>query len=121
MSYTTFEYSNLNLSSDTIASDGTLNVSCTIRNTGPRTGDEVVQLYIRDLVATTVRPVIQLGGFRRVHLAPGESASVTFQVGREQLQMLDARGRWVVEPGAFRVMVGASSRDIRLRKDFTVR
>ncbi len=83
-------------------------------------GEEVVQFYLRDLIATTARPVMQLEGFRRVHLAPGEEREVTFPVGPQQLQVLDKDGHWVVEPGAFRIMIGSSSKDIRLRGELTV-
>jgi beta-glucosidase len=86
-----------------------------VKNTGRRAGDEVAQLYLRDVLASVARPVMQLGGFRRVHLAPGESKAVTIDIGRDQLRMLDRDMRWVVEPGVFRVMVGSSSKDIRLR------
>jgi beta-glucosidase len=80
-----------------------------------------VQLYVRDVLATVARPVLQLAGFARVHLAPGESRDVAFTLGPEQLRMLDASMRWVVEPGVFRVTVGASSQDMRLRGELTVR
>jgi beta-glucosidase len=80
-----------------------------------------VQLYLRDVLASVARPVMELRGFERVHLKPGESTDVTFRVGREDLKMLDRDMRWVVEPGVFRVLVGASSKDIRLRGEFTVR
>ena len=86
-----------------------------MKNTGLRAGDEVVQLYVRDVLASVARPVMQLEGFTRVHLAPGEERDVAFTLSREQLQMLDRDMKWVVEPGAFRVMIGGSSRDIRLR------
>jgi len=78
-------------------------------------GDEVVQLYIRDLLASLARPVIELKGFRRVRLEPGEEQEVSFVLTPEHLHMLNKDMQWVVEPGTFRVMVGASSKDIRLR------
>ncbi len=92
-----------------------------MKNTGSVAGDEVVQLYIRDVLASVARPVMQLAGFQRVHLAPGETKSVTFSLSTDQLQMLDRDMHWVVEPGTFRIMVGASSKDIRLRGFLTVR
>jgi beta-glucosidase len=92
-----------------------------VRNTGTRAGDEVVQLYIRDVLASVARPVMELKGFRRVHLEPDEQAEVTFTLGPDELRMLDTALRPVVEPGAFRVMVGASSRDIRLRGELVAR
>ena len=121
LSYTTFDYSGLVISPDTIGTAGTAFVRCTVKNTGARAGDEVVQLYIHDVLASVGRPVMQLEGFRRVHLEPGDSAMVTFRLDRDKLHLLNTDRRWVVEPGAFRVMVGASSKDIRLRGTLTVR
>ncbi|HEV8447860.1 MAG TPA: glycoside hydrolase family 3 N-terminal domain-containing protein [Gemmatimonadaceae bacterium] len=121
LSYTTFEYSNLSIESPEIAANGSTIVRCRVKNTGTRAGDEVVQLYVRDLLASVARPVMQLGGFRRLHLAPGAGQDIAFTVGREQLQMLDRDLHWLVEPGTFRVLIGASSRDIRLRGDLVVR
>jgi beta-glucosidase len=120
LSYTTFAYSNLRITPDTINADGTVTVAATITNTGSRAGDEVVQLYLRDLLASVTRPVMQLAGFTRIHLAPGEQAEVSFRVAREHLQFLDADLHWVMEPGVVRVMVGASSRDIRLRGELVI-
>ncbi len=121
LSYTTFEYSSLRIEPATIDAAGTVIVRCSVRNTGPRAGAEVVQLYIRDVLASVARPVMELKGFERVALAPGESRDVAFRVGPAELRMLDADMRLLVEPGAFRVMIGASSKDIRLRGEFTVR
>jgi beta-glucosidase len=115
LSYTTFAYSNLQILPARISPNGTTHVSCTVTNTGNREGDEVVQLYIKDLVATRTRPVIDLRGFRRITLKPGESQNITFDLGFEELSMLDADLKRVVEPGDFKVMVGSSSEDIRLR------
>jgi beta-glucosidase len=121
LSYTTFEYSGLAIDSAAIGATGSTTVRCTIRNTGNRAGDEVVQLYVRDLLATTARPVMQLEGFQRVHLAPGEQREVLFPLGPPQLQMVDEANHWAVEPGVFRVMIGSSSKDIRLRGALTVK
>jgi beta-glucosidase len=115
LSYTTFAYSNLVIASPEIRPDGSTKVGFTVKNTGTVAGDEVVQLYVRDLVATTTRPVMELKGFRRVSLRPGESAQVWFDIGPAALSMLDANMMRVVEPGDFKHMVGSSSRDIRLR------
>ncbi|HET8770081.1 MAG TPA: glycoside hydrolase family 3 C-terminal domain-containing protein [Gemmatimonadaceae bacterium] len=120
LSYTTFEYADLRISPDTMAPGGTTTVRARITNTGSRAGDEVVQLYVRDVLATVARPIIQLKGFTRIHLRPGESREVEFPLTPEQLRMLDEHLRWVVEPGTFRVLVGASSRDIRLRGELIV-
>ena len=93
---------------------------CRVKNVGARAGDEVVQLYVHDVLASVARPVMQLEGFQRVHLEPGEEREVSFPLSRDQLQMLDREMHWVVEPGSFRVLVGASSRDIRLRGELLV-
>jgi beta-glucosidase len=121
LSYTNFEYSDLSIESPDITPTGSTTVRCRVTNSGSRAGDEVVQLYVRDLLASVARPVMELAGFRRVHLAPGESREVAFTVGRGQLQMLDRDLHWIVEPGTFRLLIGASSRDIRLRGDLVVR
>ena len=120
LSYTSFEFRNLAVTPETIGRDGAAEVRVLVRNSGKVAGDEVVQLYLHDELASVARPVIRLAGFVRVHLTPGEEREVRFRVGREQLQMLDADLRWVVEPGAFRIMVGASSRDLRLWGRLTV-
>ncbi len=121
LSYTTFEYSDLSIEPAEIGPDGTATVRCAITNSGRRAGDEVVQLYIRDLLASVAQPIIALKQFQRVHLEPGERRDVTFSVGREDLKLLDRYLHWVVEPGAFRILIGASSKDIRLRGEVTVR
>jgi len=121
LSYTTFEYSGLAIAPATIDPSGSASVRCTVKNTGTRAGDEVVQLYIRDVLGSVARPVMELRGFARISLAPGESKDVRFTLGPEHLRMLDTDMRWIVEPGVFRVMVGSSSKDIRLRGEFVVR
>ena len=120
LSYTSFAYTDLRVDPPETRT-GDVAIRCVVRNAGDRAGTEVVQLYLRDILATTSRPVAQLAGFTRVALAPGESREVTFRVNRSQLQMLDVNGRWVVEPGTFQVMLGSSSRDIHLRGTFDVR
>lgn len=120
LSYTQFEYSNLRFSGKTIRPDGTVTVSVDVRNTGKVKGDEVVQLYLRDVVGSVSRPVKELKGFRRVTLEPGESRSVTFTLAPEELKMLDEKMHWVVEPGEFLVMIGSSSEDIRQKGTFEV-
>ncbi|MBP8044772.1 MAG: fibronectin type III-like domain-contianing protein, partial [Alistipes sp.] len=100
--------------------DNVLEVSCRIRNTSDREGDEVVQLYISDMVASTVRPPRQLGGFRRIRLAPGEQRQVSFTLGDEALALIDPQGRRVVEKGDFVIAVGSSSQDIRLQTTVTL-
>ena len=120
LSYTTFEYSGLRIDPAQIDPSGAAVVRCTVTNTGGVAGDEVVQLYIRDVLASVARPIMELRGFQRVRLDPGESRQITFTLGPEHLRMLDRNMNWVVEPGAFRVMIGASSRDIRLRGEIVV-
>jgi len=121
LSYTTFEYSNLVIEPAEMPATGTATIHCTVKNTGRRAGDEVAQLYVHDVLASVARPVLELKGFERVALQPGEQRTLIFTVGPDALRMLDANMKWVVEPGAFRVLIGASSRDIRLRGQLTVR
>jgi len=121
LSYTTFEYSGLSISPDTIGAAATSTVRARVKNTGTRAGDEVVQLYIRDLLASVARPVSQLAGFARITLARGEEKEVAFTLGPAQLSLIDRDLRRLVEPGQFRITVGASSEDIRLRGLLTVR
>jgi beta-glucosidase len=114
LSYTTFEDSGLRFDREVIGANEKTNVRFTLKNTGPVGGDEVVQLYIKDLLASVARPVMELKGFKRIHLEPGESSEVVFAVGPEILTMLNRELLEVVEGGEFRVMIGASSKDIRL-------
>ena len=109
LSYTRFALGDLSVSPAAISADGTVTVSATVRNVGRRAGDEVVQLYVRDRVASVTRPVRSLRGFARVTLAPGQARQVTFRLGPDDLSLLDASGRRVVEPGAFTVWVSTSS------------
>ena len=120
LSYTQFEYRDLTFSRQRFPREEATVVRCRVKNTGLAEGDEVVQLYIRDILASVARPVKELKGFQRIHLLPGEEREVAFVITPEMLKMLDQRMEWVVEPGDFRVMVGASSRDIRLREIMTV-
>jgi len=93
-------------------------ISCVVHNTGDRAGDEVVQLYVRDPVATVARPRLELKGFGRIGLLPGEKRTVTFRLPVESLAFHNVDMRRVAEAGAFEVMVGSSSEDIRLRGEF---
>ncbi len=113
LSYTTFAYSNLRLSATQIPPTGRTRVMVDVRNTGSRAGDEVVQLYVRDEVSSATRPIKELRGFQRVSLAPGETRTVSFDVGPEHLSYHGADMRRVVEPGTFQIMVGGSSADLR--------
>jgi beta-glucosidase len=109
LSYTTFEYSNLTVAPAQIGPAGRAEVSVTVTNTGKRAGDEIVQLYIRDLVSSVTRPVMELKDFKRITLAPGESKRVAFTITPDKLSFLDLNMNRVVEPGWFDIMVGASS------------
>lgn len=113
LSYTTFDLSPPRLSSATMGPGGTATVSVDVRNSGAREGDEVVQLYVRDKVSSVTRPVRELKGFQRVTLKPGESRTVTFTVGPEALQMWNDHMERVVEPGAFEIMTGSNSVDLK--------
>lgn len=109
LSYTTFEYSNLKVTPAQIGPSGRAEVSVTVTNTGKRAGDEVVQLYIRDLVSSVTRPVMELKDFKRIALAPGENKTVIFTITPDKLSFLDLNMNRVVEPGWFDLMVGTSS------------
>jgi beta-glucosidase len=109
LSYTTFAYSNLKISPATIGVAGEAKVSVSVRNTGSRAGDEIVQLYVRDLVSSVTRPVKELKDFKRIPLAPGESKTVEFVITPDKLSFLDVNMKSVVEPGWFDIMVGTSS------------
>jgi beta-glucosidase len=109
LSYTSFEYSNLKIAPAQIGPAGETKVSVTVTNTGRRAGDEVVQLYIRDLVSSVTRPVMELKDFKRVSLAAGESKTVEFTITPDKLSFLDLNMRSVVEPGWFDIMIGTSS------------
>ena len=112
LSYTKFRISNPQLSTPRIDINGKLTVSVEVENVGRRAGDEVVQLYIRDPVATMTRPVKELKGFQRVTLQPGEKRRVEFTLGHEELGFWNRELRYVVEPGEFRVMIGPNSADV---------
>jgi beta-glucosidase len=120
LSYTEFEYGDLEFDRSRITAGDHAGVRCTVRNVGGTEGDEVVQMYIRDELASVARPVMELKGFTRIHLKPGETQTVRFAVAPQALTMLDRDLRPVVEPGDFRIMIGASSKDIRLRGILTV-
>jgi beta-glucosidase len=112
LSYTTFEYSNLRLSADHIGPQGSTKAMVDVRNTGRLPGEEVVQLYIRDEVSSVTRPVKELRGFRRISIAPGETKTVEFEIGPEELSFLNRDMHRVVEPGTFDIMAGGNSVDL---------
>ena len=112
LSYTTFKYGDVQLSSGEITKDGSVTATVSVTNTGNRDADEIVQLYIRDLQASVSRPVKELKGFRRIHLKAGESQTVSFTIDRSLLSFYDAEGREVLEPGEFHVMAGPNSSEV---------
>lgn len=120
LSYTTFEYSDLDISPKTITPNESATIRLKVTNTGKRAGDEVVQLYIRDVLSSITTYEKNLAGFERVHLEPGETKELSFTIDRKHLELLDADMKWVVEPGDFVLMAGASSEDIRLNGTLTV-
>jgi beta-glucosidase len=117
LSYTTFAYANLKLSSKTLSLGQTLRVEVDVQNTGLREGVEIIQLYINDLYSSVTTPVKELKAFTRVSLKPGESKTVRLEVPYAQLALINQNEETVVEPGEFEVMVGGSSRDGDLLKD----
>jgi beta-glucosidase len=123
LSYTTFAWDSLAIDVlDSVAGPGArVRVAARITNTGTRAGDEVVQLYLRDEVTGVTQPLIRLAGVARTTLAPGASTRVVFTLDADALALLDRDLRRTVEPGRFRIMLGASSRDIRLRGRFELR
>jgi beta-glucosidase len=121
LSYTSFQYSDLTITPARIPLNGSVNVSVTIKNTGKVDGTEVVQLYIRDVIASVTTPVKSLKGFNRISLKPGESGKVQFKLNHEELMLWNRQMKQVVEPGEFKVMVGSSSEDIRQRGSFWVK
>jgi beta-glucosidase len=109
LSYTSFAYSNLKISPAQIRPAGQATVSITVTNTGQRAGDEIVQLYIRDVVSSVTRPVMELKDFKRISLTPGESKTVEFVITPDKLSFLDLNMNRIVEPGRFDIIVGTSS------------
>lgn len=117
LSYTTFAYDNLKLSQDKMHIDGEkITATINVKNTGNYDADEVVQLYIRDLVASISRPVKELKGFQRIHLAAGESKEVSFDITPEMLKFYNAELKHVIEPGDFLIMVGPNSKEVKTAK-----
>lgn len=116
LSYTSFEYSDMNVFPLEQGTQGNYTITFNITNTGKRQGDEVVQLYVRDKYSSVIAYDSVLRGFERVSLNPGETKQVTFELTPEDLQLLDRNMQWTVEPGEFEFMIGASSKDIKLRK-----
>lgn len=120
LSYSTFAYRDLTLSKQEIGVDDTVDISCVIENTSSVAGEEVVQLYVRDVEADVTRPLKELRGFVRVEVQPGEARKVTFTLSARQLGFYNRRMQYVVEPGTIEVHIGAASDDIRLRGQFSI-
>ncbi len=120
LSYTKFEYSNLKMPVE-INSGADVEISLDVKNTGSRPGDEVVQLYINDMIASTSRPIKELKGYEKISLEPGETKTVKLKLLPEDLSLYDRNMNFVVEPGTFKIMVGSSSQDIRLDGQFEVK
>lgn len=120
LSYTTFEYSDLEITPKVITPNQKATVRLKVTNTGKRAGDEVVQLYTRDILSSVTTYEKNLAGFKRIHLKPGESKEIVFTLDRKHLELLNADMKWTVEPGEFAIMAGASSEDIRLNGILTV-
>lgn len=122
LSYTTFEYGKPTIDSKTMTADGKVTVSVDVKNTGSRTGKEVVQLYVADKKASLTRPVKELKGFDKVELAPGETKTVTFTIDKKALSFYDdKRQEWIAEPGKFEAIIGASATDIKGKVAFELK
>ena len=114
MGYTTFEYGDLKLSSYEVnMDDWKITATINVKNTGSRDADEIVQLYIRDMVASISRPAKELKGFQRIHLAAGESREISFDITPEMLKFYNAELKHVIEPGDFQIMVGGNSKEVK--------
>lgn len=118
LSYTSFKYSNLQLSTKKIHSNDGIKVTMELTNSGKKDGEEVVQLYLKDVVAQPIRPVIELKDFKKVFLKTGETKKISFLIEREKLSFYNQDLEWIVQPGAFKLMIGSASDDIRLADDF---
>ncbi|MHB9142180.1 MAG: glycoside hydrolase family 3 N-terminal domain-containing protein [Paludibacter sp.] len=121
LSYTSFQYSNLQLNKKSMKANENIEVSVTISNIGKYAGDEIVQLYLRDKVASIVRPVEELKDFQKIHLNVDESKTIKFIIDKEKLSFYNQKLEWVAEPGDFDLMIGASSADIRLKDSFELK
>ena len=118
LSYSSFQYSNLQLSKTKMKSNEKIEAAVTVKNTGKYDGEETVQLYLRDKVGSIVRPVKELKDFQIVNLKAGETKTIQFFIDKEKLSFYNQKLQWVAEPGEFELMIGASSEDIRLKENF---
>ncbi|PZU13219.1 MAG: beta-1,3-glucosyltransferase, partial [Chryseobacterium sp.] len=120
LSYTTFEISDLELNQSKFAENDTIITKVNVKNTGSKAGSEVVQLYVKDLLASVSRPIIELKGFKKVELNPGESKQILIEVPVKELQFLDSTMNWGIERGTYRVFVGNSSKNLPLKQNIDV-
>lgn len=120
LSYTTFEISDLVLNKTKYSENETITAKVLVKNTGSKAGSEVVQLYVKDVLASVSRPVIELKGFKKVYLNPGESKQVTLEIPVNELKFLDEKMKWIVEKGTYRIMVGNSSKNLSLKRNIEV-
>ena len=118
LSYTSFKYSDLKLSRASVSGSDSIRVTFNLQNTGKHAGEEVVQLYLRDVVAQPVRPVKELKDFKKVRLGPGESRTISFTITKDQLAFYNDELERITQDGEFRLMIGSSSADIRLNAAF---
>src|SRR5690606_15352725 len=118
LSYTNFKLSDLQLSKDTMLQNDSITVTFTLKNTGKYDGEEVVQLYLQDLFASITRPVKELKDFQKVALKAGESKLIRFSINKEKLSFYNQKLNWIAEPGEFKLMIGNSSDNILLSKNF---
>lgn len=120
MSYTTFEISDLNLNNTKFKENDTIIAKVTVKNTGYKAGSEVVQLYVKDFLASVSRPIIELKGIQKVFLKPGESKEISIEIRVKELQFLDEKMNWIVEKGTYRIFVGNSSKNLPLKENIEV-
>lgn len=120
LSYTTFEISDLQLNKTRYSESETIVAKVNVKNTGSKAGSEVVQLYVKDLLASVSRPIIELKGFQKVELKPGESKQILIEVPVQELKFLDEKMNWIVEKGTYRIMVGNSSKNLHLKQNIEV-
>jgi len=120
LSYTTFEISDLQLNKLQFTTKDTITATVNVKNTGSKAGSEVIQLYVKDLFASVSRPIIELKGFQKVYLKPGESKQVTIEVPVKELQFLDEKMNWIIEKGTYRIFVGNSSKNLPLKQNIEV-
>lgn len=120
LSYTTFEISDLQLNKTKYSENETIIAKVQVKNTGSKAGSEVVQLYVKDLLASVSRPIIELKGFQKVELKPGESKQISIEVPIQELKFLDEKMNWIIEKGNYRIMVGNSSKNLPLKQNIEV-